>query len=62
MFITKKLPMKFLDHFSDNLGNILAMLVEVEGKRILIEGIYGPNRAALEFYSYEALIRLSNWI
>ena len=56
MFITKKLPIKFLDHFSDNLGNILAMLVEVEEKRILIEGMYGPNRDAPEFYSNEAFI------
>ena len=61
VFVTKNLPIKVLDHFPDNLGNILAILVEIEGKLILIEGIYGPNRDTPEFYSNEAFARLSNW-
>ena len=60
--LTKKdFPITFLDKFSDIRGNIMSVLVEIEGKVILIEGIYGPNRDELQFYSDEVFKRLSDW-
>ena len=39
----------------------MSILVEIEGKSILIEGIYGPNRDDPEFYSDETFKRMSQW-
>ena len=44
IFMQKQLPVKILDTFSDINGNILSLLIEIESKKILIEGVYGPNR------------------
>ena len=43
IFIKKNLPVKILDKFNDQEGNILSILIEYEDKRILLEGLYGPN-------------------
>ena len=51
IFINKEIPIKILDSFSDNRGNIMSILIEFEGKMILIEGIYGPNQDEPQFYS-----------
>ena len=61
ILIRKNLPIKILDHFSDTNGNISAILVEIEGKTILIEGIYGPNTDSPEFYSNEVFQRIQTW-
>ena len=61
IFMKKNLPVKILDNFSDVAGNILAILLEIEGKIILLEGIYGPNRDNPLFYSDEAFKKLSEW-
>ena len=61
IFIKKNLPIRILDNFSDTSGNILAILVEIEGKNILLEGIYGPNRDSPMFYSVEAFKKLTDW-
>ena len=53
MFFKKNLPIKFLDSFGDNNGNILSVLVELEGRTILIQGVYSPNRDNSNFYSEE---------
>ena len=36
-------------------------MVEIEGKTILIEGIYGPNTDSPEFYSNEVFQRIQTW-
>ena len=59
IFINKEIPIKILDSFSDNRGNIMSILIEFEGKMILIEGIYGPNQDEPQFYSDEAFQRLA---
>ena len=61
IFVQKNLPIKFLDKFSDLRGNILSVLVEIQEKIVLIEGIYGPNRDEPDFYSDEAFSRLATW-
>ena len=35
LFLKKNIPLKFLDKFVDKNGNILSVLIEYEGKRIL---------------------------
>ena len=60
-FMQKNLPVKILDTFSDLNGNILSVLLELESKTILVEGIYGPNRDSPNFYSDEVFKRLNDW-
>ena len=50
IFIKKNLPVKILDKFNDQDGNILSILIEYEDKRILLEGLYGPNTDSPGFY------------
>ena len=57
----KNRPIKILDTFSDLRGNILSVLIEIEEKTLLIEGIYGPNKDEPQFYSDEVFKRLSEW-
>ena len=40
LFIRKDLPIKILDKFTDDQGNILSVLVEFENKILMIQGIY----------------------
>ena len=61
IFIQKDFPVKILDSFSDNNGNILSLLIEIESKKILIQGIYGPNRDDPNFYSNECFEKLQVW-
>ena len=61
VFIRKNLPIKILDNFSDISGNICAILVEIEGKTVLIEGIYGPNNDNPDFYKNEVFKRIDTW-
>ena len=50
-----------LDTFKDENGNILAILLNYEGKRILLEGIYGPNNDSPAFYEYEVFRKIEEW-
>ena len=43
LFIKKNTSGKILDKKVDGHGNVLAALLEFEGKKILLEGLYGPN-------------------
>ena len=61
LFIKKNLPIKILDKFSDVDGNILAVLLEYESKRLLIEGIYGPNHDYPEFYENKVFEKIQTW-
>ena len=53
IFVRKNLPIKILDKFSDDQGNLLGILIEYESKVILLEGIYGPNHDSPAFYETE---------
>ena len=57
IFIQKNLPVKILDTFSDANGNILSLLIDIESKKILIEGVYGPNQDNPEFTQKKSLNR-----
>ena len=61
IFIKKNLPLKVLDKFNDHNGNILSIIVEYENKRILIEGIYGPNGDSPNFYENEVFSKIESW-
>ena len=61
LFIKKDLPIKILDKFSDDNGNLLSVLIEFENKRLLIEGIYGPNQDCPEFYENEVFQKIQIW-
>ena len=59
--IKKEFPVTILDTFSDEFGNILALLVEIENKRILVQGLYGPNRDDPEFFDKTCFSKLDYW-
>ena len=61
IFIKKTLPIKIVDKFKDQNGNVLGILVEYENKRILLEGIYGPNGDAPTFYENEVFKKIETW-
>ena len=61
IFIKKDFPAKVLDTFSDNDGNILALMIELENKQILIQGVYGPNRDEPDFFKNECFKKLNEW-
>ena len=62
IFIKKDLPIKILDKFNDQHGNILAILVEFESRRILLEGVYGPNHDYPEFYDLEVFNKTRTYL
>ena len=50
-----------MDTFSDANGNILSLLIDIESKKILIEGVYGPNQDNPAFYSEEVFEQINAW-
>ena len=50
-----------LNEFKDNAGNILAILIEYDGKKILLEGLYGPNQDCPDFYKNEVFKKIEEW-
>ena len=61
IFIKKDFPVTVLDKFCDTGGNILAVLLSYENKKILLEGIYGPNSDEPSFYSELAFKKITDW-
>ena len=61
LFVKKDLPLKILDKFCDKNGNLLCVLIEFECKRILLEGVYGPNNDFPEFYENDFFQKLQIW-
>ena len=61
IFIKKDFPLTILDEFCDTAGNILAVLFSYEEKRILLEGLYGPNSDEPGFYSDLAFKKIVDW-
>ena len=60
LFIKKNSIAKILDKMCDPNGNILATLIEYEGRRVLLQGIYGPNEDNPRFFE-EAFQKIDAW-
>ena len=58
IFIKKNNIAVVKDTFKDNQGNILGILLEYEGKKILLEGIYGPNDDSPTFFSEQVFKKI----
>ena len=52
---------KIVDKYCDSAGNTLAILLNYEEKRILLECIYGPNTDSPDFYSDNAFKKIADW-
>ena len=50
-----------MDKCKDNDGNFLALLIEYEGRQILVEGIYGPNTDQPLFYEETVFEKIDSW-
>ena len=50
-----------LDKFCDKEGNSLAILINYEDKRIMLECICGPNTDSPQFYSDKAFKKIIEW-
>ena len=61
IFIKKNFPVTIIDKFSDSNGNILAVLITYEDKKILLEGLYGPNNDEPNFYSELVFKKITDW-
>ena len=61
LFMKKGNTAQVLDSFGDENGNVLAILINFHGKRILLEGLYGPNNDSPNFYSDLAFKKIDDW-
>ena len=61
IFIKKDCTANVIDKFFDTEGNILAILILFQGKKILLEGLYGPNTDSPNFYSEVAFKKIAEW-
>ena len=61
IFLKKNNSAKILDTFRDNEGNILAISMVFEDKKILLEVLYGPNQDSPLFYSDLAFKKIKDW-
>ena len=61
IFMRKDFPVKVLDSFKDKEGNILSLLLEIETKKVLVQGTYGPSKDNPSFYSEECFKKLEIW-
>ena len=61
IFIRRGTPVNITDKFTDDNGNILAVLMDFQAKKILLEGLYGPNTDSPLFYSDMAFRKIIDW-
>ena len=61
IFLKKDNTAVILDKYCDNTGNMIALLINYEGKRILLECIYGPNTDSPDFYSEKVFKKINEW-
>ena len=61
MFFKKDSTAKIVYKYTDTDGNILAVLLDYDEKRILLEGLYGPNTDSPQFYSEKAFKKILEW-
>ena len=50
IFIKKDNPAKIIDKFFDDEGNVLAIAIMYEERKILLECLYGPNQDNPDFF------------
>ena len=60
-FLKKDNPAKVVDSFRDTEGNVLAVLMIYEDKKILLEVLYGPNQDSPSFYSDTVFKQIQAW-
>ena len=61
LFLKKGNLAKILDTSCDTEGNILSILMEYENRKILLEGVYGPNEDCPQFYENEVFKMIEKW-
>ena len=61
IFIKRDNPAKVVDKFCDDEGNVLAISIIYEEKKILIDILYGPNQDTPSFYSDLAFKKIQDW-
>ena len=61
IFMKKNCTAKILDKFCDTQGNVLAILLNYEDKKNLMEGLYGPNTDSPSFFSEVAFNKIIDW-
>ena len=61
IFLKKDNPAKIVDKFCDENGNLLAIGIIYEEKKILLECLYGPNQDSPEFYTDLAFRKINDW-
>ena len=61
IFLKKDSTAKIVDKYTDTDGNILAILIIFQEKRILLQGLYGPNTDSPLFYSETAFKKILEW-
>ena len=61
IFLKKGNTAKIVDKFCDNAGNILAISMIYEEKKILLEILYGPNQDSPDFYSEQVFKKIQDW-
>ena len=61
IFKKKNLPVTILNQHNDGQGNLLALLIEYEGKKILLQGVYGPNTDEPDFYANDVFDKIEAW-
>ena len=61
MFIKKNFSIKILKVHKDVKGNTLGILANVQDKKILFQGVYGPNSDDPSFYENELFQQYADW-
>ena len=61
IFIKKDNPAKIIDKYCDSDGNIIAVAIIYEEKKILLECLYGPNNDTPEFYNDLVFKKIVDW-
>ena len=61
IFIKRGNPATIIDKFSDSEGNIIAIAIMYEGRKILLECLYGPNQDTPEFYNDMVFKKITEW-
>ena len=61
IFKKKGVPIKIIDQCIEMEGNLLALLLEFEGRQILLQAVYGPNRDDPAFYNNKVFKQINKW-
>ena len=61
IFFPKNLRTEVVKVKKDEAGNMLSILIEFDGKKFLLSGIYGPNSDHPEFYRSRLFDIIDEW-